>query len=103
MRQDAHGCFSQMDRTLALPRIRARVLLQRFQTAWREAESSKLDQALAAPELQVFRVWHPLCPGIHTPGTSSRGAQRRGHSVTFVKKQVRVQVEHTVTPGAGLC
>nr|XP_045364671.1 LOW QUALITY PROTEIN: limbin [Camelus bactrianus] len=53
MRQDAHGCFSQMDRTLALPRIRARVLLQRFQTAWREAESSKLDQALAAPELQL--------------------------------------------------
>ncbi|XP_064344208.1 limbin isoform X5 [Camelus dromedarius] len=53
MRQDAHGCFAQMDRTLALPRIRARVLLQRFQTAWREAESSKLDQALAAPELQL--------------------------------------------------
>ncbi|XP_072802502.1 limbin isoform X3 [Vicugna pacos] len=62
MRQDAHGCFAQMDRTLALPRIRARVLLQRFQTAWREAESSKLDQALAAPELQLqSKARKPRC------------------------------------------
>ncbi|XP_054409677.2 limbin isoform X2 [Pongo abelii] len=52
MRQEVHGCFAQMDRSLALPKIRARVLLQRFQTAWREAEFMKLDQALAAPELQ---------------------------------------------------
>ncbi|XP_045384224.1 limbin isoform X3 [Lemur catta] len=52
MQQEVHGCFAQMDRSLALPRIRARVLLQRFQTAWREAECRNLDQALAAPELQ---------------------------------------------------
>ncbi|XP_045690281.1 limbin isoform X2 [Phyllostomus hastatus] len=52
MRRDLHGCCAQMDRSLALPRIRARVLLQRLQAAWREAESLKLDQALAAPELQ---------------------------------------------------
>ncbi|XP_069351659.1 limbin [Eulemur rufifrons] len=52
LQQEVHGCFAQMDRSLALPRIRARVLLQRFQTAWREAECRKLDQALAAPELQ---------------------------------------------------
>ncbi|XP_008564541.1 PREDICTED: limbin [Galeopterus variegatus] len=52
LRQEVHGCFTQMDRSLALPKIRARVLLQRFQTAWREAEFLKLDQALAAPELQ---------------------------------------------------
>ncbi|XP_077877138.1 limbin isoform X4 [Ictidomys tridecemlineatus] len=52
MRQEVHGCFAQMDRSLALPKIRARVLLQRFQTSWREAEVLKLDQALAAPELQ---------------------------------------------------
>lgn len=52
MRQEVHGCFAQMDRSLALPQIRARVLLQAFQTAWREAEFLKLDQALAAPELQ---------------------------------------------------
>lgn len=53
MRQEVHCCFAQMDRSLALPKIRARVLLQQFQTAWREAEFLKLDQALAAPELQV--------------------------------------------------
>nr|XP_025145502.1 limbin isoform X2 [Bubalus bubalis] len=52
MRQEVHGCFAQMDRSLALPKIRARVLLQQFQTAWREAEFLKLDQAVAAPELQ---------------------------------------------------
>ncbi|XP_066892496.1 limbin isoform X3 [Kogia breviceps] len=52
MRQEVHGCFTQMDRSLALPKIRARVLLQQFQTAWREAEFLKLDQVLAAPELQ---------------------------------------------------
>ncbi|XP_032488571.1 limbin isoform X3 [Phocoena sinus] len=52
MRQEVHCCFAQMDRSLALPKIRARVLLQQFQTAWREAEFLKLDQALAAPELQ---------------------------------------------------
>ncbi|KAM5340567.1 limbin isoform 2-T2 [Glossophaga mutica] len=52
MRRDLHGCFAQMDRSLALPRVRARVLLQRLQTAWREAEFLKLEQALAAPELQ---------------------------------------------------
>ncbi|XP_005408883.1 PREDICTED: limbin isoform X3 [Chinchilla lanigera] len=52
IRQEVHSCFAQMDRSLALPKVRARVLLHRFQTAWREAELLKLDQALAAPELQ---------------------------------------------------
>lgn len=49
MRQEVHGCFAQMDRSLALPKIRARVLLQRLHSAWREAEFLKLDQALATP------------------------------------------------------
>ncbi|XP_036083384.1 limbin isoform X2 [Rousettus aegyptiacus] len=51
-RRDVHGSFAQMDRSLALPRIRARVLLQQLHTAWREAEFQKVDQAPAAPELQ---------------------------------------------------
>ncbi|XP_066241302.1 limbin isoform X2 [Saccopteryx leptura] len=59
MRQDVHGCFAQMDRSLALPRIRARVLLQRLHAAWREAECLKLDQALAAPELQQSKARKP--------------------------------------------
>ncbi|KAK7803391.1 hypothetical protein U0070_012506, partial [Myodes glareolus] len=52
VKQEAQGCFTQLDRSLALPRVRARVLRQQLQTAWREAEFRKLDQALAAPELQ---------------------------------------------------
>ncbi|XP_027242860.1 limbin isoform X6 [Cricetulus griseus] len=52
VRQEAQGCFTQLDRSLALPRVRARVLQQQLQMAWREAEFRKLDQALAAPELQ---------------------------------------------------
>ncbi|XP_028614040.1 limbin [Grammomys surdaster] len=52
VRQEAQGCFTQLDRSLALPRVRARVLQQQMQMAWREAEFQKLDQALAAPELQ---------------------------------------------------
>lgn len=52
VRQEAHGCFAQLDRSLALPKIRAQVLLQQLQAAWREAEGAKLDKALAAPELQ---------------------------------------------------
>ncbi|XP_034365198.1 limbin isoform X2 [Arvicanthis niloticus] len=52
VRQEAQGCFTQLDRSLALPRVRARVLQQQMQIAWREAEFQKLEQALAAPELQ---------------------------------------------------
>ncbi|XP_031197773.1 limbin isoform X3 [Mastomys coucha] len=52
VRQEAQGCFTQLDRSLALPRVRARVLQQQMQMAWREAEFRKLDQALAVPELQ---------------------------------------------------
>lgn len=73
MRQEVHGCFAQMDRSLALPQIRARVLLQAFQTAWREAEFLKLDQALAAPELQVRQasgglLWSPGGGGASSGG-----------------------------------
>nr|XP_035941805.1 limbin isoform X2 [Halichoerus grypus] len=63
MRQEIHGCFAQMDRSLALPKIRARVLLQQFQTAWREAEFLRLDQALAAPELQQSKARKPRSKG----------------------------------------
>ncbi|XP_008831344.1 limbin [Nannospalax galili] len=52
LRQEALSCFAQMDQSLALPTVRARVLLQQFQTASREAEFRKLDRALAVPELQ---------------------------------------------------
>lgn len=65
MRQEAQGCFTQLDRSLALPRVRARVLQQQMQMTWREAEFRKLDQALAVPELQVggVFVWTAHCRG----------------------------------------
>ncbi|XP_020847918.1 LOW QUALITY PROTEIN: limbin [Phascolarctos cinereus] len=52
MRQEFHSCFAQMDNSLALPKIRARVLLQNFQSDWREAEFLKVDQAFTAPDIQ---------------------------------------------------
>ncbi|XP_045145416.1 limbin [Echinops telfairi] len=53
VKQEAQGCLAQLDQSLALPKVRARVLLQQCQAEWREAEFLKLDQALAAPELQL--------------------------------------------------
>ncbi|XP_025910549.1 limbin isoform X2 [Apteryx rowi] len=52
IRQEFHCCFSQMDGSLALPKIRARTLLQAFESAWREAELLKVDQHLAMPSKQ---------------------------------------------------
>ncbi|XP_074087694.1 limbin [Macrotis lagotis] len=52
IRQEFHNCFTQMDNSLALPRIRARVLLQNFQSEWRETEFLKVDQAFTAPDIQ---------------------------------------------------
>uniref|UniRef100_A0A8B9PZU3 EvC ciliary complex subunit 2 n=1 Tax=Apteryx owenii TaxID=8824 RepID=A0A8B9PZU3_APTOW len=52
IRQEFHCCFSQMDGSLALPKIRARTLLQAFESAWREAELLKVDQRLAMPSKQ---------------------------------------------------
>ncbi|XP_038600781.1 limbin [Tachyglossus aculeatus] len=52
MKQEFHCCFSQLDSSLALPKIRTRVLLQNFQSDWIEAELLKLNQALSVPEVQ---------------------------------------------------
>lgn len=82
MRQEVHGCFAQMDRSLALPKIRARVLLQRLQTAWREAEFLKLDQALAAPELQVRWTSRGflIAEVGHVPAADSMGSGPTAHA-----------------------
>uniref|UniRef100_A0A6I8PBZ2 EvC ciliary complex subunit 2 n=1 Tax=Ornithorhynchus anatinus TaxID=9258 RepID=A0A6I8PBZ2_ORNAN len=52
MKQEFHCCFSQLDSSLALPKIRTRVLLQNLQSEWIEAELLKLSQALSVPEVQ---------------------------------------------------
>ncbi|XP_062431312.1 limbin isoform X3 [Rhea pennata] len=56
IRQEFHCCFSQMDDSLALPKIRARTLLQAFESAWREAELLKVDQRLAMPSKQHSKM-----------------------------------------------
>lgn len=108
MRQEVHGCFAQMDRSLALPKIRARVLLQRFQTAWREAEFLKLDQAMAAPELQVGWESRGLVlaeagppPAAEAVESSSTAASALGHvSIGHSRNRLKFCSGH---PGPWLC
>ncbi|XP_035403185.2 limbin isoform X3 [Cygnus atratus] len=52
MRQEFHCCFSQVDSSLALPKIRARTLLQAFELEQRDAELLKVDQNLAMTNKQ---------------------------------------------------
>lgn len=85
MRQESQGCFTQLDRSLALPRVRARVLQQQMQTAWREAEFRKLDQALAAPELQVgtVSVWTVIAEvNVDSQASASGEPNTRGSPYT---------------------
>uniref|UniRef100_A0A8B9F3L0 EvC ciliary complex subunit 2 n=1 Tax=Amazona collaria TaxID=241587 RepID=A0A8B9F3L0_9PSIT len=52
MRQELHCCFSQVDSSLAWPKIRARTLLQAFEVEQRDAEVLKVDQNLAVANKQ---------------------------------------------------
>ncbi|NWV37261.1 LBN protein, partial [Grantiella picta] len=52
MRQELHCCFSQVDSSLAWPKIRARTLLQAFEVEQRDAEVLKVDQNLAVNNKQ---------------------------------------------------
>lgn len=52
MRQEFHCCFSQLDSSLALPKIRARALLQAFELEWRDAQLLKVSQNLAMTNKQ---------------------------------------------------
>ncbi|XP_053831116.1 limbin isoform X2 [Vidua macroura] len=47
MRQELHCCFSQVDSSLAWPKIRARTLLQAFEVEQRNTEVLKVEQNLA--------------------------------------------------------
>ncbi|XP_077156836.1 limbin isoform X2 [Paroedura picta] len=48
IKQEFHGCFSQMDCSLAFPKVRARVLLQVYQHEWRELALQKIAQQTQA-------------------------------------------------------
>ncbi|NXJ10756.1 LBN protein, partial [Odontophorus gujanensis] len=52
MRQEFHCCFSQLDSSLALPKIRTRALLQAFELEWRDAQLLKVNQNLAMTNKQ---------------------------------------------------
>ncbi|XP_068259320.1 limbin isoform X2 [Nyctibius grandis] len=52
MRQELHCCFSQVDTSLAWPKIRTRTLLQAFEVERRDAEMLKVDQNLAVIDRQ---------------------------------------------------
>ncbi|XP_035403184.2 limbin isoform X2 [Cygnus atratus] len=56
MRQEFHCCFSQVDSSLALPKIRARTLLQAFELEQRDAELLKVDQNLAMTNKQHSKM-----------------------------------------------
>ncbi|KFP82479.1 Limbin, partial [Acanthisitta chloris] len=52
MRQELHCCFSQVDSSLAWPKIRARTLLQASEVEQRDTEMLKIDQNLAVTNKQ---------------------------------------------------
>ncbi|NXS58775.1 LBN protein, partial [Brachypteracias leptosomus] len=52
MRQELHCCFSQVDSSLAWPKIRARTLLQAFELEQKDTELLKVDQNLAMTSKQ---------------------------------------------------
>ncbi|NWX30591.1 LBN protein, partial [Notiomystis cincta] len=52
MRQELHCCFSQVDSSLAWPKIRARTLLQAFEVEQRNTEVLKVEQNLAMTNKQ---------------------------------------------------
>uniref|UniRef100_A0A8C3DWF8 EvC ciliary complex subunit 2 n=1 Tax=Corvus moneduloides TaxID=1196302 RepID=A0A8C3DWF8_CORMO len=64
MRQELHCCFSQVDSSLAWPKIRARTLLQAFEVEQKDTEVLKVEQNLAMTckqikyELQLEKECH---------------------------------------------
>ncbi|NXJ24475.1 LBN protein, partial [Dicrurus megarhynchus] len=52
MRQELHCCFSQVDSSLAWPKIRARTLLQAFEVEQKDTEVLKVEQNLAVTNKQ---------------------------------------------------
>uniref|UniRef100_A0A8C3JXE5 EvC ciliary complex subunit 2 n=1 Tax=Calidris pygmaea TaxID=425635 RepID=A0A8C3JXE5_9CHAR len=65
MRQELHCCFSQVDSSLAWPKIRARTLLQTFEVEQRDAEMLKVDENLAMTNKQQHSKMKP-------PGSRNR-------------------------------
>ncbi|XP_063257671.1 limbin isoform X3 [Prinia subflava] len=56
LRQELHCCFSQVDSSLAWPKIRARTLLQAFEVEQRDSEVLRVDQNLAMTNKQHSKM-----------------------------------------------
>ncbi|XP_058694547.1 limbin isoform X2 [Poecile atricapillus] len=56
MRQELHCCFSQVDSSLAWPKIRARTLLQAFEVEQRDTKVLKVEQNLAMTNKQHSKM-----------------------------------------------
>ncbi|NXT58008.1 LBN protein, partial [Pluvianellus socialis] len=79
MRQELHCCFSQVDSSLAWPKIRARTLLQVFETEQRDAEMLKVDQNLAMTNKQQHSK-------MKTPGSRNR------NKIDILKKSLQDKI-----------
>ncbi|XP_050829516.1 limbin isoform X2 [Serinus canaria] len=79
MRQELHCCFSQVDSSLAWPKIRARTLLQTFEVEQRDTEVLKVEQNLAMTSEQQ-----------HTK--MGKTGSRNKHKLDILKKSLQDKI-----------
>ncbi|XP_050829517.1 limbin isoform X3 [Serinus canaria] len=78
MRQELHCCFSQVDSSLAWPKIRARTLLQTFEVEQRDTEVLKVEQNLAMTSEQHTKM--------------GKTGSRNKHKLDILKKSLQDKI-----------
>ncbi|KAL9852074.1 limbin isoform 4-T4 [Geothlypis trichas] len=78
MRQELHCCFSQVDSSLAWPKIRARTLLQAFEVEQRDTEVLKVEQNLAMTNEQHSKM--------------GKTGSRNKHKLDILKKSLQDKI-----------
>ncbi|XP_030918705.1 limbin isoform X4 [Geospiza fortis] len=78
MRQELHCCFSQVDSSLAWPKIRARTLLQSFEVEQRDTEVLKVEQNLAMSSEQHSKM--------------GKTGSRNKHKLDILKKSLQDKI-----------
>ncbi|NXN85509.1 LBN protein, partial [Bombycilla garrulus] len=87
MRQELHCCFSQVDASLAWPKIRTRTLLQAFEVEQRDTEVLKIEQNLAMSNKQQH-------------SKMGKTGSRNRNKLDILKKSLQDKIliyEHSVT------
>ncbi|NXF16361.1 LBN protein, partial [Rhodinocichla rosea] len=79
MRQELHCCFSQVDSSLAWPKIRARTLLQAFEAEQRDTEVLKVEQNLAMTNEQQH-------------SKTGKTGSRNKHKLDILKKSLQDKI-----------